>query len=67
MSLSGCRRLNLLGKEGTFEQIGGEELFLFAVFTGGHGSYNVFIKIIRFKRRKSTKLRLKSWGMDMKR
>jgi hypothetical protein len=28
--------------------------------------YNVFIKIIRFKRRKSTELCLKSWGMDTK-
>ena len=33
----------------TLKQIGGKELFLFALFMGRHGSYNVFIKIINLK------------------
>jgi hypothetical protein len=61
MLLSECRRLNRLAKKCTLEKIGRKELFLLAVFTSRHGSYNVFIKIIRFKSRKSTKLTQKTY------
>ena len=33
----------------TLKQIGRKELFLFTLFMGRHGSYNVFIKIINLK------------------
>jgi hypothetical protein len=61
MSLSECRHLNLLAKKCTLKKIERKELFLLAAFTSRHRSYNVFIKIIRFKSRKSTKLTQKTY------
>lgn len=52
MSLWVYRHLILADINGTLEEIRGKELLLLTLFMSRHDSYNVFIKIIKFKCRK---------------